>query len=509
MSGFVLNEVRKGFYLDSVALMRLSREIGSAPGVIEAALMMGTPSNQAIMKNAGLLDGNVAAQGNDLILAVRAESELAARTALGDALKALDKPKKQGAAAEAWQPRSIAAAVKVAPDSNLALISVPGEFAAAEARKALNRGLHVLMFSDNVSIADELSLKQHARELGLLMMGPDCGTAVIGGAPLAFANKLNRGKIGIIGASGTGTQEVSCLISEAGEGISHAIGVGGRDLKKDIGGITTLMAMDALDADPDTSHVVLISKPPHPDVAKAVITRIAKSPKTYTVCFIGAASADLPANARFAPTLKEAAEKALGSKSIGSGFNAASAAARLPRGNGGARIEGLFAGGTLCAEAQVILGAGGRKVASNAAIPGVPALDDKVSVGCDRIIDLGADEYTQGRPHPMIDPSVRDDALRAALVNPEIAVVLLDLVIGYGAHADPAAHLAQIVAGRAANAPLLIASVTGTEQDRQVRSTQIRKLESAGIIVAPSNAQACELALAAVVPDSKVRYANA
>lgn len=508
MSGFVLNDVRKGFYLDSVALMRLSREIASAPGVIEAALMMGTPSNQAIMKNAGLLDGNVAAQGNDLILAIRAENELAARTALDDAMKALDKPKKQGAEAAAWQPRSIAAAVKAEPDSNLALISVPGEFAAAEARKALNRGLHVLMFSDNVSIADELSLKQHARDLGLLMMGPDCGTAVIGGAPLAFANKLNRGKIGIIGASGTGTQEVSCLISEAGEGISHAIGVGGRDLKKDIGGITTLMAMDALDADPGTSHVVLISKPPHPDVAKAVIARIAKSPKSYTVCFIGAASADLPSNARFAPTLKEAAEKALG-KSIGGGFNAAAAASRLSRRMGAARIEGLFAGGTLCAEAQVILGAGGRKVASNAAIPGVPALDEHASAGCDRIIDLGADEYTQGRPHPMIDPSVRDDALRAALVNPEIAVVLLDLVIGYGAHADPAGYLAQVVAGRSGNGPLLIASVTGTELDRQVRSTQIRKLEAAGIVVAPSNAQACELALAAVLPDSKVRYANA
>ncbi len=509
MSGFVLNDVRKGFYLDSVALMRLSREITSAPGVIEAALMMGTPSNQAIMKNAGLLDGNVVAQGNDLILAIRAEDEQAARTALGDAMKALDKPKKQGAEAAAWQPRSIAAAVKAEPDSNLALISVPGEFAAAEARKALNRGLHVLMFSDNVSIADELSLKQHARELGLLMMGPDCGTAVIGGAPLAFANKLNRGKIGIIGASGTGTQEVSSLISEAGEGISHAIGVGGRDLKKEIGGITTLMAMDALDADPGTSHVVLISKPPHPDVAKAVIARIAKSPKSYTVCFIGAASADLPANARFAPTLKEAAEKALGGKSIGGGFNAAAAASRLPRRKGAARIEGLFAGGTLCAEAQVILGAGGRKVASNAPIPGVPALDDKASAGCDRIIDLGADEYTQGRPHPMIDPSVRDDALRAALVNPEIAVVLLDLVIGYGAHADPAGYLAHVVAECSGNGPLLIASVTGTELDRQVRSAQIRKLEAAGIVVAPSNAQACELALAAVLPDSKVRYANA
>jgi FdrA protein len=511
MSAHVLNEIRKGFYLDSVALMRLSREIASAAGVIEAALMMGTPSNQAIMRNAGLLGAGVAAQGNDLIIAIKAESEEAARAALGEALKALDKPRSRASGETEWRPRSIAAAVKVVPAANLALISVPGEFAAAEARKALNRGLHVLMFSDNVSIADELSLKQQARDAGLLMMGPDCGTAVIGGAPLAFANRLERGRIGIIGASGTGTQEVSCLLSEAGEGISHAIGVGGRDLKKEIGGITTLMAIDALDADPETDRVVLISKPPHPDVAKAVLARIGMSPKAYTVCFIGAASVDLPPNARFAATLKEAAEKTLhGGRRIGAGFDAVALAARLTRRRKAShRIEGLFAGGTLCAEAQVILTAGGRKVASNAAIPGVPHVDASEAAGRDLIVDLGADEYTQGRPHPMIDPSVRDEALRAALINPEIAVILLDLVIGYGAHANPAAHLARIVADRPDDAPILVASVTGTELDHQVRSAQIRLLEEAGIVVAPSNAQACELALALAANDVRMpRYAN-
>jgi succinyl-CoA synthetase alpha subunit len=306
-------------------------------------------------------------------------------------------------------------------------------------------------------------------------------------------------------------QEVSCLVSEAGEGISHAIGVGGRDLKQEIGGITTLMAIDALDADRETDRVVLISKPPHPDVAKTVLARIGRSPKPYTVCFIGAASADLPPNARFAATLKEAAEKALGGvKRIGVNFDPNAAAARLARRRPPAqRVEGLFAGGTLCAEAQVILAAGGRKVTSNAAVPGVPYVDTPEAAGCDRIIDLGADEYTLGRPHPMIDPSVRDDALRAALRNPDIAVILLDLVIGYGAHANPAAHLAAIVADRAANAPVLVASVTGTELDRQVRSAQIAVLEQAGIAVAPSNAQACELALALSANDLRMpRYAK-
>lgn len=497
MSAFILNEVRKGFYLDSVALMRLSREIAGAPGIAEAALMMGTPANIAIMKNAGLLKDDTAPQGNDLVLAIRAESEDAARSALSLAEKELDKPKVQGGGAEAWRPRSVAAAVKGVPGLNLALISVPGDFAAAEARKALNRGLHVMMFSDNVPIEEERSLKERARELGLLMMGPDCGTAIIGGAPLAFANRLKRGNIGIIGASGTGTQEVSCLISEAGQGISHAIGVGGRDLKKEIGGITTLMAIDALDADPMTERVVLISKPPHPDVAKAVIARIAKSPKAYTVCFIGADSADLPPNAKFAPTLKEAAEIAIG-RSIGDGFDAAAEAARQKKRAGATRIEGLYSGGTLCAEAQVILAAGGRKVASNAAIPGVPYLDTPESKGREQIIDLGADEYTKGKPHPMIDPSVRDDALRAALKDPSIAVILVDLVIGYGAHADPAGYLAEVLAGRGANAPLVVGSVCGTELDPQVRSTQMKRLVDAGVLVAPSNADACKLALALV-----------
>ncbi|WP_157019120.1 acyl-CoA synthetase FdrA [Mesorhizobium xinjiangense] len=497
MTAFVLNEIRKGFYLDSVALMRLSREIAALPGVREAALMMATPANKAILRDAGLLEsGDVEAHGNDLVVAMRADDEPTARAALGQALLALDGRKTQSGAHDAWTPRSIAAAVSAAADANLALISVPGEFAAAEARKALRHGLHVMMFSDNVSIEDELSLKQEARERGLLLMGPDCGTAIIGDAPLAFANKIKRGPVGIIGASGTGTQEVSCLLSEAGSGVSHAIGVGGRDLKKEVGGITTLMAIDALDADEATERVVLISKPPHPDVARTVLARIAKSSKPYTVCFIGLEQVEVPANATFAPTLKDAAKAVLGGLRIGSGFDASAIAARhgVPAGRG-ARIEGLFAGGTLCAEAQVFLKNAGRRVSSNAPVPGVAVLENAQPGQGDRILDLGADEYTRGRPHPMIDPSIRDDALRTALENTDIAVILLDLIIGYGAHSDPAGHLAEVIAGRRPDAPLIIGSVTGTEADPQIRSRQVRTLEEAGVLVAPSNAQACEVAL--------------
>ncbi len=495
MSATVLNEVRPGFYLDSVALMRLSREIAGLPGVAEAALMMATPANKQIMADAGLLaESGEAAGGGDLVLGIRAESPAAAAAARDQALSLLDAPRRRtespGGGAAAWRPRSLRAAVESASDANLALISVPGDFAAAEARKALRRGLHVMMFSDNVAVADEVALKSEAREAGLLLMGPDCGTAIINGVPLAFANKVPRGNIGLIGASGTGMQEISCLIAQGGGGISQAIGVGGRDLSEAVGGITTLMALDALDADPGTTHVVLVSKPPSPQVAARVVERIGASDKSFTVCFIGADELALPKNATLATTLKAAAESALGGREIGVGFDA-SGGSQARRGGG---AVGLFSGGTLSAEAQVVFREAGEPVASNAPIPGVPGLE-QANAG-HPMIDLGADEYTRGRPHPMIDPSVRDRALQDALADENVAVVLLDLVLGFGAHGDPAGHLAQQLEGRPAGGPVIVASVTGTEDDPQPRAAQVAKLEGAGVLVAPSNAQAAALACA-------------
>jgi FdrA protein len=490
MSEFILNEVRKGFYLDSVALMRLSRAIAERPGIIEAALMMGTPSNRQILADASLLAENGAsAQGNDLVIGIRAEGEERARDALREALAQLEQPRTATGQAETWKPRTLRAALRQMPDANLALISVPGDFAAAEARKALNLGLHAMIFSDNVPIEKERALKEEARALGRLVMGPDCGTAIIGGVPLAFANRVRRGDIGVIGASGTGIQEVTSLISEAGGGISHAIGVGGRDLNQKVGGITTLMAIDALDADPGTRHIVLISKPPHPEVARAVLSRVARSTKPFTVCFLGADDVDLPANARFASTLKEAAEAALGGRPIGADFDPPVSSAR--RGI----VAGLYSGGTLCAEAQIVLLRRGRRVVSNAPVPGSRPLAE-ADGSPNRIVDLGADEYTKGRPHPMIDPSVRDDMLRKTLADPGVGAVLVDLVIGFGAHIDPAGHFASVLSKSAHPHPAVVASVTGTEEDPQVRSRQIATLEKAGILVAPSNAQAAELALA-------------
>ncbi len=493
MSATILNEVRPGFYLDSVALLRLSREIAGLPGVVEAALMMGTPANKQIMADAGLLAASgKAAEAGDLMLSIRAESPSAAAAARDQAVALLDAPRRRGESpgAAVWRPRTIRVAAESAPESNLALISVPGEFAAAEARKALRQGLHVMIFSDNVSVADEMALKSEAREAGRLLMGPDCGTAIINGVLLAFANKVPRGNIGLIGASGTGLQEISCLIARGGGGISQAIGVGGRDLSEAVGGITTLMALDALDADAETAHIVLVSKPPSGPVAARVMARIGASDKAFTVCFIGAEDSPLPENAYSATTLKSAAENALGGTEIGAGFDASGGSLARRKG----RVVGLFAGGTLSAEAQVVFREAGEAVASNAPIPGVAALG-AANAG-HSMIDLGADEYTRGRPHPMIDPSVRDAVLDGALADASVAVVLLDLVLGFGAHGDPAGHLARRLEGRPAAGPVVIASVTGTEDDPQPRSRQIATLERAGVLVAPTNAQAADLACA-------------
>ncbi|MDD9902334.1 MAG: acyl-CoA synthetase FdrA [Rhodospirillaceae bacterium] len=485
MASETLNAVRRGFYLDSVALMRVARAVSERPGIEEAALMMGTPANRDLMRDAGILsEEGEGAEPNDLVIAVRAADRSAAEAALAEAASHLDRPKVSGDATE-WRPKTLRQAVKMAPDANLALISVPGDYAIAEARKAIGRGLHAMIFSDNVPVAAERALKEEARGKGLLVMGPDCGTAILGGVPLAFANAVPRGDIGIIGASGTGIQEVSCLIAQNGGGISHAIGVGGRDLSAAVGGITTLMAMDQLDADPATTSIVLISKPPAPAVAEQVVARIAESPKPYTVCFIGGGGQDLPGNATAAATLKDTAMLALGvTKETPADIAATSI--------GGRSVLGLFSGGTLCAEAQIVFRDGGEAVVSNAPVPNAGS-DGAVG---HRFLDLGSDEYTQGRPHPMIDPGVRDAPLAAALRDPAVGAVLLDIVIGYGAHADPAGHLATQLASQDRNETTVIASVTGTDSDPQKRSAQETVLRSAGVTVLPSNADAATYALA-------------
>ncbi len=483
--------------MDSVALMRLSRTIGDLPGIEQAALMIGSATNKSLMQQAGLLNENGEEAGaNDLIMAIAGRDRQAVDAGLKQAQALLDQPAASGRSADTWHPKSIDMAVQQLPGANLALISVPGEFAAVEARRAMRRGLHVMIFSDNVPLTEEIALKQEARERGLLLMGPDCGTANIGGTPLAFANVVPPGDIGIVAASGTGLQEVSCLLARNGHGVSHAIGVGGRDLKDEVGGLMTLMAIDALDGDAGTQAIVIISKPPAAAVAAKILERVAASAKPFTVCFLGADAMELPANARQAADLRSAAETAMGGISIATIPDAVERSALASRLAGDRRlIRGLYCGGTLCAEAQLVLRRAGLEVVSNVPVPGA-----KRAAGIDEaghvLLDLGDDEYTIGRPHPMIDPSLRDEMIRTAMNDPHIAVILTDVVIGYGAHPDPAGELAGLTRNAAQGGPVVIASVCGTEDDPQVYSRQVETLIKAGIVVAPSNAHAAELATA-------------
>ena len=485
--------IRAGFYLDSVALMRISRAVAARADVLDAALMIGSPSNKALLREADLFDEAAGAAGpNDLIVAVRARGEAALAAALAAAEAALLAPAAGGeAAAGGWRPRTLETGLAALPGANLAIVSVPGDFAAREARKALRRGLHVLLFSDNVPVADEVALKDLAVERGLLMMGPDCGTAILAGVPLGFANTVPRGDIGLIAASGTGLQEVACLIARAGGGISHGIGVGGRDLGRAVGGRMTLAAIDALDRDSGTRRIVLISKPPDADTARRIAERIARSRKHFTICFIGMAPVDLPGNGVQATTLRAAAADAMGEDGIGRTPGIREA---LPRARPGG-LRGLFAGGSLCAEAQAVLIEAGVRTASNAAIPCAAPIAQAAD-GMAVLLDLGADEYTRGRPHPMIEPAVREDPLARSIADPGLAVVLVDVVIGHGAHEDPAGRLVAALGGRAPDRPLVIASVCGTEADPQIWSDQVRVLREAGVLVAASNAEAAELAAA-------------
>jgi FdrA protein len=414
--------------------------------------MIGTPSNRELLRGAGLLAREGEAAGaNDLVIAVRAKSEAVARDAIGDAIRFLAERNTEEATSLP-KARSLAGALELLPQANLALISVPGEFAALEARKALERGLHALVFSDNVPIEDELALKRLARERGLMLMGPDCGTALIAGTPIAFANAVPRGDIGIVSASGTGLQEVSCLIARLGGGVSHGIGVGGRDLDARIGALGMLGAIDALEADPATRTIVLISKPPAPEVAKRVMDRVKAGSKRFVVCFLGESGR----------TLRDAAEQAVNAKIPGW------EKPELKK-QAGKAVHGLYCGGTLCSEAKMIFAANGLKGHS--------------------FVDLGDDEYTRGRPHPMIEPELRNEHVAAALADPKVGVILLDVVLGFGSHTDPAGVLV-----RNKFSKTVIASVVGTEGDPQVFSRQVATLRAAGVVVAPSNAHAAELA---------------
>lgn len=506
--------VLPNFYRDSITLMQFSKALSEQPGVRQASAVMATAGNLGLLVEAGLLADMIASRPNDLLIVLEGEDAGELEAVLDGAVAALNRrPADTGSeAARATPPRSLGMGLQRLPEANLVLIATPGDYAASEALKALQHGRHVMIFSDNVSLDDEIMLKRLARERGLLVMGPDCGTAIVNGIPLGFANVVRRGPVGVIGASGTGTQQVTCLIDRWGGGVSHALGLGSHDLHQKVGGLSMLTALEALASDPATRVIVLISKPPAPEVAQQVLALAAAIPKPVVVDFLGAdpASVERPGLVA-AGTLEHAAalavalaagkpppaESTLGQESLA--LVGAAAGLLAP---GQRWVRGLFSGGTFCFESLLLLSPMLGPLFSNTPLRPEYRLADVWHSQGHTVIDLGDDVFTQGRPHPMIDFRLRAERLVNEARDPTVGVILLDVVLGYGSHADPAGELLPAIQQARAEAPgappVFVASVCGTEGDPQSLHRQEAALREAGVLLCDSNAQAARLAGAVV-----------
>ncbi len=489
-------DVRRGAYADSVSLMQVSRRVGDVEGVSAALVAMATELNLEVLEGMGFAAPD--AGPNDLVVAVRAEDDDAVAAALEE-LEAALAASSGGAGTtsfgDAPPPRTVRDAAALGGD--LALVSTPGDSAYLEAVDALRAGLHVMVFSDNVPLEQELALKQEGQRRGLLVMGPDAGTAIVGGVGLGFANVVAPGPVGIVAASGTGAQHLTCLLDDAGIGVSHVLGVGGRDVKADVGGLASRQALRALDADPATELIVLLSKPPDEAVA-ADLREVASELDTPVVFgLLGPTADDLTGVAD--TVVSELGRTAPPWATWGDRPDASADDTA-----GGRRLVGLFSGGTLCSEALLIAEAALGEVASNVTADLQRRLGDEVTASGHLLLDLGEDEHTRGRPHPMIDQQLRLERIAAEAADPDTRVLLLDVVLGHGAHPDPASELAPAivesrrVASQAGRALDVVVSLCGTADDPQGRDAQAAALAEAGAYVAASNAEAARTAVAVV-----------
>ncbi len=513
-------EARAGAYADSVTLMQVTAQAQAIPGVQAALVAMATDLNLGLLADLGLQPPDRAGP-NDMLVAVQADDGESLATALAAVDNALrSRPADQAGAAE-QPPRTTFSAARRA-GTGLALISVPGQFAFIEAVDALDAGCDVMIFSDNVPVEEEVWLKDRAAERGLLVMGPDCGTAIVAGIGLGFSHSVPAGPIGLVAASGTGAQQVVCLLDAAGCGVSAVLGVGGRDLSAAVGGRSARAALAALDADPATDLIVLLSKPPAVQVAAELREYAATLATPVQFALIGSGQPDLTA-------ATEAALRATGQQVPAWPVWPAAGDAAPPAGRAGTgALRGLFAGGTLCDEAMVVAAERLGPVYSNIPLRPQWRLDPRgpagprgslgsrgssESVASDRsgpwhiMIDFGDDELTAGRPHPMIDHRLRLDRLAAEVADPATAVIMLDVVLGHAAHPDPAAEIAPTItaahAARAASAAsaagfgtelAVVVSLIGASSDPQGLTAQATALAAAGAHVFASNAQAARFA---------------
>jgi FdrA protein len=507
--------VKKGSYFDSVSIMLIAKQVSEIDGVFDSAVVMGTKENKSVLAASGLLTPDIQSAGEmDLVVSFKMKDDVDSKI-IQNKIEELFQTKRNVKDDIDFIPSSIEGALNVLTDANLTMISVAGRYAGDVAMNSLEKGLNVFLFSDNVPIEKEIELKKLAREKNLFVMGPDCGTAIINGVPLAFANIVNRGDIGIVAASGTGLQEVTCLISNAGCGISQAIGTGGRDVKKEVGGIMFIEGIKALADDEKTKVILLVSKPPADEVVNKIKETLKQIRKPVVGIFLGASSKLLVgSNIHQATTLEEAALKTVALSKHESietidaklkvrdteiHITAKSEAAKLSKDQ--KYIRGLFSGGTFCDEALLLCQDVLDDVYSNTPFGKIMKLKDSSKSEKNTIIDLGDDEFTVGKPHPMIDYSTRNKRILAEAEDPETAVILLDIVLGYGSNMNPLSEIIPVIkevkkitARQKRHLPI-VCSVTGTDKDPQNRTTVISALEAEGVRVMESNAAASRLAI--------------
>ncbi|MDQ2721842.1 MAG: FdrA family protein [Actinomycetota bacterium] len=475
-------EARSGAYADSVTLMQVSRKAASTEGAAGVLVAMATELNLDLLRGMGFTEPEGIGP-NDLLVAVRARDDATLAQVLTVVTEALAaRPAASGGSFAEQPPRTVSSAARTTGPA-LVLISLPGQHAFVEAMDALDAGCDVMIFSDNVGVDHEIRLKDVAAERGLLVLGPDCGTAVIGGVGLGFAHTVDSGPVGLVAASGTGAQQILCLLDAAGTGVSAALGVGGRDLSSAVAGRSTRAALAALDADPATELIMVVSKPPADEVAGDIRAYAQTLSTPVHFALIGADQPDLTASV-------EEALRALGTDPPQWEHWAGPPA--QPRAGA---LRGLFAGGTLCDEAMVIASARFGEIASNIPLRPDWRLDPRSPATGHAMIDFGDDELTAGRPHPMIDQSLRLERLAKEALDPATAVILLDVVLGHGAHPDPAAELAPVIAAaRESSDVAVVLSMIGAKGDPQDRTAQARALNAAGAHVFTSNAQAARFA---------------
>ena len=492
----ILSEIRPGAYFDSVVLMQLQRALADLPDVIDAGVVMATPANCDLLAASGL-EVDTQAGADDLLIVVKATNEAAAGEALGQVDDLLTR--RRGGIAQEFRPRSLEGAIKQLPESQWVLVSVPGRYAADVARDALKADRHVFIFSDNVPVEDEVELKQTAREKGLMVMGPDCGTAIVNGVGLGFANYVRRGVIGLVGASVSGLQAITSDINNLGAGVSQAIGTGGRDLSIEVGGITAIQGLDLLARDDQSEVIVIVSKPPQPEVAVKLLAMARQVRKPVVVDFIGySPPARRIGNIYFASGLGDAARLAV-DLAMGKieDLETSGSGPAVP-GTGSGYLRGLFSGGTLAYEAMLGLQSFLTPIYSNVPITESQRIEDVWASHEHTILDLGDDVFTQGRLHPMMDNDLRLRRLQHEAADPEVSMILLDLILGAGAHMDPAAEIAPAVSEALAGAKkdgrsLEIAFVViGTSDDPQDLSYQMEQLQQAGAILFSDPARAVE-----------------